>query len=140
MGKKTVWNRTKKDAKELSRTARVGETYYVICHVSDHAATYGPAQYVSAHTVEFMHPLLGGAMICGSLSVEGMVLREGPVYSYHPRTPGGNEIPLLGGKQQQVHGPLGADIHREFSDYEITQMEKQVEANRADRKRKSSWW
>lgn len=142
MAKKAVWQRTKRDAKELNRIARPGDTFYVIRDIAPrYTKYYSSPQFVVAHTVDFMHPLFFGGMISGSLSVTSMLLSEGPVYSYHPRTPGGNEIPLLGEKLPPAHGPLGADIHREFNDYEISQMEKQVEANKADRKKeKSSWW
>lgn len=75
-------------------------------------------------------------MISGSLSVEGLVLREGPVYT---RPPEG--IRNIAGPGPQVDGPLPEnDNVRPLTGYEIRQMEKQVEANKGARKPKKTWW
>lgn len=133
---KTVYQRTKRDAKELGRTARVGDTFYVVHDTATSLAPYEDGQLYSAHTVTFMHRFSATpAMISGSYSVEAMVLRDGPVYTQPPK--GMRNLATPG---PQVAGPLDGDEHRELNPYEIKRLEKQNDANQTDRKRKSSWW
>ncbi|WP_330172995.1 hypothetical protein OG875_04950 [Streptomyces sp. NBC_01498] len=134
---KTVYRQTKRDAKELSRTAKRGDKLYVIRDIATNLARYEDAQLYSEYTVTGQHPLLGGAMISGSLSVEGLVLREGPVYTKPPKG-----IRNIAGPGPQVDAPLPErDNVRPLSAYEIRQMEKQVEANKEDRKpKRKTWW
>lgn len=133
---KTEFQRTKKDAKELSRTARRGDKLYVIHDIATNLARYEDARLYSEYTVTGQHPLLGGAIISGSLSVEGLVLREGPVYTQPPKG-----IRNMAGPGPQVAGPLPeTDNVRDLSDYEIKRMEKQVEADKEARKPKRRTW
>ncbi|AVZ74013.1 hypothetical protein SLUN_19450 [Streptomyces lunaelactis] len=123
MGKRTVWKRTERDAKELSRIAKVGDVFYTVADVATNLAPYEDAQLYSQHRVEYMHPLLGAPMICGSLSVEGLVLRFGPVYTEQPAGMRGVHQP---GPQYAGPLPEGTGFGRDLSDAEIRSLEAQV--------------
>lgn len=134
MGKKDVYDRSTKGARQASKDLKKGDKVYVVLDNAGNLAPYENAQLYSAYTVTGQHPLLGGAMI-GGYSVEYLVRGFGPLYTQPPK--GLRNIATPG---PQVAGPLTGDEYRELSRYEIEQAEKQVEANNADRKRKSSWW
>lgn len=133
---KTEFQRTKRDAKLLSRTARRGDKLYIIVDIAQGRSSYEDAQLYSEYTVTGQHPLLGGAIISGSLSVEGLVYGYGPVYTQPPT--GLRNIATPGPQ----HGPPlpENDNVRDLSDYEIRQMEKQVEADKEARKPKRRTW
>jgi hypothetical protein len=81
----TVYKRTKRDAKRADREVRKGQKLYVIKAVATNLAPYEDSHLYSEYTVSHRHPLVPGWMISGSLSVEGLVLREGPVYTSPPK-------------------------------------------------------
>ncbi|MET9484789.1 hypothetical protein [Streptomyces sp. NPDC006638] len=137
MGK--VWQRTQRDAKKLGKTARVGDVFYTLVSISHHVAPYEDAQLYNVHEVKFMHPLLGGAMISGSQSVEGLVLREGPVYEELPKGYRGlHEAP------PQVAGPVPVDKNgrpqkRAFTSAQIAAEERRVEADERQQRGRRGW-
>jgi hypothetical protein len=81
----TVYQRTKRDAKRADREVRKGQKLYVLKEVATNLAPYEDSHLYSEYTVSYRHPLMPGWMISGSLSVEGLVLREGPVYTSPPK-------------------------------------------------------
>ncbi|MFI1867382.1 hypothetical protein [Streptomyces jumonjinensis] len=99
-----IWERTRRDAKKLSRTAQIGDTYHVLMEVATNLAPYEDPYLIFSYTVKYMHPLLGVPMICGSLSVERLVLTRGPVYD---TPPGGYRNVAEPGRQ--CEGPLPED-------------------------------
>jgi len=132
----TVYRRTKRDAKRASRQVRKGQKLYVLKEVATNLAPYEDSHLYSEYQVNFEHPLLGGWMISGSLSVEGLVLREGPVYTEKPKG-----VRNLATPGPQAAGPLGNRPNRKLSAREIRELEQQVEANdQASGRNRHSWW
>lgn len=125
-----TYQRTKSDAKKLSRTAKRGDHLYVVVEVDQRVAPYEDARLCSRFTVTGTHPILGGAMI-GSMSVERLVYEHGPVYT---SPPGG--FRKIHDSSPQVAGPLGHDTERILDDAEISGLEKQVR-DAADARQKS---
>jgi hypothetical protein len=103
---KTVYERNRRDAKELQREARVGDVLYVVVETADPYKGYDEAHYYSRYKVTHMHPLLGGGMI-GSLSVEGLVLNFGPVYTEQP-----SGILGVHEEKKDTFHPYGGDNNR----------------------------
>jgi hypothetical protein len=145
MAKKTVWQGSR-DAKELARLAKIGDRFYTIDDVAKNIAPYEDDQLYSEYIVKYMHPLLGGPMICGSLSVERLVLAFGPVHTVKPdRIRGVHEAP------PQVAGPLpkgkehDRDVYTDAYAKEIAAAKKAAEKARKREKvgagkKASSWW
>ncbi|MEV0779198.1 hypothetical protein [Streptomyces sp. NPDC050428] len=129
---KTEYKRTRKDARELSRTARKGDKLYVILDIANERIPYEASRLYSEYTVTHDHPLLGGAMISGSLSVEGLVLRNGPVYTQPPKG-----IRNIADPGPQVCGPLPDGYEGVLDEAEIRGLEKQVADGSDPRKRRS---
>lgn len=128
---KNVWNRTKRDARELGRTARVGDVFYTIAQVSHEVAPYEDARLYSEHVVAFMHPFsVTPAMISGSQSVESLVLNFGPVYTERPKN-----IRNVATPAPQVSGPMAGDEDRKLSRADIRRSEEHVRASGAKRHR-----
>lgn len=128
---KTVWNRSKRDAKELGRIAQVGDVLYTIADVSHEVAPYEDARLYSEHVVTFLHPFsVTPAMISGSQSVESLVLNFGPVYTERP-----TGIRNVSSRAAQVAGPMQGDESRKLSRSEIIRAEETVRANQANRHR-----
>jgi hypothetical protein len=117
----TTYQRTTRDAKRAGREAKKGQKLYVVLNVAQNLAPYEDAQLYSEYTVSYRHPLLGGWMISGSLSVEGLVLREGPVYTSPPK--GVRNIATPG---PQVAGPLPAGYEGVLDGAELRGLEKRV--------------
>lgn len=110
---KTVYERTKRDAKTLARETKVGDVLYTVVDTATNLAPYEDAQLYSRFEVTHTHPLLGGPMI-GSMSVEALVLRDGPVYTAPPKGMRGlHEAP------RQAAGPLpkGKEMGRDLREY-----------------------
>lgn len=80
----TVYDRTRSGAKKAAKDARKGMKLYVIKKVSDRVAPYEDPYLYSEYTVTHRQAFTGAWMISGSLSVEGLVLRDGPVYTSRP--------------------------------------------------------
>lgn len=119
----TTYRRTRRDAKKAGREARKGDTLWVIADVATNLAPYEDGQLLKEYKVTGTHPLLGGAMISGALSVEGLVLREGPVYTKRPA--GYREI---GEPAPQVPAPLADHDVRPLTEQEIRRLERQIES------------
>lgn len=81
----TTYQRSKGGAKRAARQARKGMKLYVLKEVARNVAPYEDAQLYSEYTVTHRQAITGAWMISGSLSVEGLVLRDGPVYTSPPR-------------------------------------------------------
>lgn len=124
---------TPREAKKLGRTARPGDRLYTI-HKGYGRFPGAPSEYYSEHVVGRGRGVSGGAMLEGPgyTSVEGLVLRDGPVYTDRPRG-----MPNLDGPLPQVEGPLGlsADEIRQLSRSELHDLAKQNRLNREERKR-----
>jgi hypothetical protein len=101
----TTYQRTVKDAKRAAKAARKGMKLYVIKDVAQNIAPYEDAQLYSKYVVTHQQAITGAWMICGSLSVEGLVLRDGPVYTEKPK--GIRDIAIPG---RQVAGPNAQTI------------------------------
>lgn len=117
----TTYQRTRRDAKKASREARKGDTLWVIVDVATNIAPYEDGQLLKEYKVTGTHPLLGGAIICGALSVEQLVLNDGPVYTTRPA--GYREI---GEPAPQVPGPLADHQRRPLTDKEISRYEREL--------------
>lgn len=132
----TTYQCTKRDAKKAGREVKKGQKLYVILNVAQNVAPYEDARLYSEHVVSYRHPLLGGWMISGSLSVEGLVLRNGPVYTDKPK--GVRNIATPG---PQVAGPLPQDYEGVLDEAEIRGLEKQVRDGSDPKKRRpiGSW-
>jgi hypothetical protein len=100
----TTYQRTRRDAKKAAKAARKGMKLYVIKEVARNIAPYEDAQLYSEYTVTHRQAITGAWMIAGSLSVEGLVLRDGPVYTSPPKG-----VRNIAGPGPQVAGP---DAHK----------------------------
>ena len=127
----TVYQRTKRDAKRAEREVSEGDKLYIVRELSGRGATGQDKQVYAEYTVSHRHPLMPGWMISGSLSVEGLVLRDGPVYTEKPRGLRGIHEPA-----RQVGGPLGDDYEGVLDEPEIRGLEKQVADGSHPRKRR----
>ncbi|MFJ7998990.1 hypothetical protein ACIQ7D_17840 [Streptomyces sp. NPDC096310] len=127
----TVYQRTKKDAKRAERDVRQGDKLYVIRELSGRDATRQDKRVYAEYTVSHRHPLMPGWMISGSLSVEGLVLRDGPVYTSPPRGLRGIHEPA-----PQTSSPLGDGYEGVLDEPEIRGLEKQVADSSHPRKRR----
>lgn len=81
----TTYPRTRSGAKKAARDVRKGQKLYIVRKVARNIAPYEDAALYDQYTVSYRHPITGGWMISGSLSVEGLVLRDGPVYTSPPK-------------------------------------------------------
>lgn len=124
----TTYKRTKRDAKKAGQQCRKGDTLWTIVDVATNLAPYEDGQLLQEYKVTGTHPLLGGAMICGALSVEGLVLREGPVYTTRPAGYRAVDEPA-----PQVPAPLADHDVRPLSDKEIRRLERQIEQKHGKR-------
>jgi len=104
----TTYQRSKSGAKRAARDARKGMKFYVIKDVAQNIAPYEDSQLYSEYEVTHRQALTGAWMISGSLSVEGLVLREGPVYTSPPK-----KIRNVATPGPQYAGP---DAHRMAGD------------------------
>lgn len=100
----TTYRRTRSDAKRAAKAARKGQKLYVIKEVARNVARYEDSHLYAEYEVTHRQAITGAWMISGSLSVEGLVLRDGPVYTSPPR--GVRNIATPG---PQVAGP---DAHK----------------------------
>lgn len=80
----TTYPKTRAGAKKAAKDARKGMTLYVIRATSERVAPYEDPYLVDEYTVDHRQKFTGAWMISGSLSVEGLVLRDGPVYTSRP--------------------------------------------------------
>jgi len=132
----TVYKRSKPDARKANRQARKGQKLYVLRQVATNLAPYEDSHLYDEYEVAYRHPLLDAWMISGSLSVEGLVLRDGPVYTDKPKG-----VRQLSGPGPQVAGPLGNRPNRKLNARELRELEKQVDANdQASGRNRHSWW
>ncbi|MEU1071905.1 MULTISPECIES: hypothetical protein [unclassified Streptomyces] len=131
----TTYQRTRRDAKKASRELKKGDTFYVILDVADRVAPYEDRQLYSEYTVTGDHPLLGGAMV-GGQSVEGIVLRDGPIQTRPPK--GLRNVASPG---PQVAGPLGSDYEGILDEAELRGLDKRVRqsSDPQTRRRLGSW-
>ncbi|MFC5802788.1 hypothetical protein [Streptomyces formicae] len=97
----TVYRRTRSDAKKANRDAYKGMVLYVINEVATNIAPYEDSHLKTRHVVTHRQAITGAWMIAGSLSVEGLVLREGPVYTVDPDP----KVREIGDPSPQVAGP-----------------------------------
>lgn len=132
----TTYQRTERDAKKAGQQVRKGQKLYVVLDVAQNLAPYEDARLYSEYTVAYRHPLLGGWMISGSLSVEGLVLREGPVHTEPPKG-----VRNIAGPGPQVAGPLPQDYEGVLDEAEIRGLGKQVRDGSDPRTRRpiGSW-
>lgn len=81
----TTYPRTKAGAKKAARDARKGMRLYIVRETARNLAPWEDKALYSEYTVTHKHPVTGAWMICGSTSVEALVLRDGPVYTSPPK-------------------------------------------------------
>jgi hypothetical protein len=128
----TTYQRTERDAKKAGQRVRKGQKLYVVLDVAQNLAPYEDAQVYSEYVVSYRHPLLGGWMISGSLSVEGLVLREGPVYTSPPKG-----IRNIAEPGRQYAAPLGNDYEGVLDEAELRGLDKRVRDGSDPRTRRS---
>ncbi|MFE4857345.1 hypothetical protein [Streptomyces sp. NPDC056670] len=127
----TIYQRTRRDAKKAGRELKRGDRFYITQSVARNLAPYEDSKLYSEYTVTGTHPLLGGAMV-GGQSVEGIVLRDGPITTSPPK--GMRNVATPG---PQVSGPLGNDDYEGFLDEaELRGLEKHVVQASDPRKRR----
>ncbi|MCQ8831786.1 hypothetical protein [Streptomyces malaysiensis] len=127
----------KRGAKDLDRTAKVGDVLWVVVDVEKRVAPYEDAQLASKFPVTHWSKVFGKPMVAGTVSAGDLVLKYGTVYSSQP--PGLRDV---ASPSPQVAGPLGSDTERYLDETEIRGLEKQVrEANdeRRKTKRRGRW-
>ncbi|MBD0743564.1 hypothetical protein [Streptomyces sp. CBMA152] len=125
----TTYDRTRRDAKKASRELKKGDTFYVTLDVAKNIAPYEDSHLYSEYTVTGDHPLLGGAMV-GGQSVEGIVLRDGPI---HTRPPKGLRNIASPGPQDDA--PLGSDYEAFLDEAELRGLDKRVRQGSDPQKR-----
>lgn len=132
----TTYERTVRGAKKAARDARKGQKLYVIQQVAQNLAPYEDSHLYSEYEVTHRQAITGAWMIAGSLSVEGLVLRYGPVYTEPPK--GVRNIATPG---PQVGGPLPAGYEGVLDEAELRGLEKQVRDGSDPKKRRpiGSW-
>lgn len=125
----TTYKRSRRDAKKASWAVKKGDVLWVKVEVSRRHAPYEDAELLERHVVTHMHPLLGGGMITGAMSVEALVIQRGPVYTERPKGYRAVHEPA-----PQVAGPLAyGSAKRPLNAREIRDMEEEVANSLADR-------
>lgn len=90
-----------RDGKKLSKRLRKGDRVYALWAVAPHVAPPGEDAFLySEYRVTGTHPLLGGAMLGGAMSVERLV---GMCEAVYLEPPAGYRS--LADESPQVHGP-----------------------------------
>jgi len=121
--------KSKRDAKKLAYSVKKGDVLWVTAKVSKRHAPYEDSELLERHVVTHMHPLLGGGMCGGAMSVEALVLNRGPVYTERPKGYRAVHEPA-----KQVAPPLAySSAKRPLNAREIREMEEEVANNLADR-------
>ncbi|WP_458089441.1 hypothetical protein [Streptomyces malaysiensis] len=128
----------KRGAKDLDRTAKVGDVLWVVVDVEKRVARYEDAQLASKFEVTHWSKLWGKPMVAGTVSAGDLVLKYGMVWSEQPKG-----LRDLAGPGRQVSAPLGDDTERHLDEVELRGMDKlKAEAQERRRKGKSgknSW-
>ncbi|MEV6547974.1 hypothetical protein AB0M57_04600 [Streptomyces sp. NPDC051597] len=130
-----TYKRTRSDAKKAGRELKKGDRFYIVQDVAQNLAPYEDSRLYSEYTVTGDHPLLGGAMV-GGQSVEGIVLRDGPIQTRPPK--GMRNVASPG---PQVAAPLGSDYEAYLDEAELRGLDKHVRqsSDPQTRRRLGSW-
>jgi hypothetical protein len=122
----TEYKRSKRDAKKAAREVKPGDSLWVIHDMARNLAPYEDAQTLQEHVVTSLHPLLRVPMIAGSLSVEGLVLRDGPVYTSRAEAMRNSTA----GARREIFEPTpqvaGPKTLKNLNPAEIRRLEKEV--------------
>lgn len=112
---------TKRDAKRLARSVKIGTRLYTISRTCERVHGYEDKLLFNEHTVTRFSGITGSPMI-GATSVQGLLLQSSGVYLRKPAgIRGTHEAP------RQVAGPLqGGAFNRPMSRSEIAQLESYV--------------
>ena len=124
----TTYQRTRSDAKKAARNARKGQKLYVIKAVATNIAAYEDSHLYDEYEVTHRQQITGAWMISGSLSVEGLVLRDGPVYTSPPP-----KIRNIATPGRQYAAPPGGN--RVLDEAELRGLTKQNREARQEQKR-----
>lgn len=76
----TVWERSKRGAKQFAREVELGKTYY---YIQTAVYPWGEERVWSSIVFDHHQLFTGGAM-SGSMSAQGLCLNYGPVYDTKP--------------------------------------------------------
>ncbi|MFC9268954.1 hypothetical protein ACFTXJ_14425 [Streptomyces zhihengii] len=80
----TTYPKTRAGAKKAAKELRIGDTVWIVRATSGRVAPYEDEHLLDDYTVDHRQAFTGALMIAGSLSVEALVLRDGPVYTSRP--------------------------------------------------------
>ncbi|WP_262703829.1 MULTISPECIES: hypothetical protein [Streptomyces] len=115
-----TWTGTR-GAKDLDRTAQVGDVLWVVVDIETRGAPWEDAQLASAFTVTHWSKLWGKPMISGTVSAGDLVLKYGEVHAKQPKG-----LRDMAGPSPQVGGPLkGKPFGRKLDAAEIIDLEEQ---------------
>ncbi|HTE56997.1 MAG TPA: hypothetical protein VK698_39360 [Kofleriaceae bacterium] len=128
---KEIYERSKRGAKQLERDVRIGTVLYTVVDVAQNYAPWEDAQLYSRCVVTFRSRVTGNLMISGSMSVIGLALREGPVYTEKPKG-----LRNLAKPGRQVSGPLPDGYEGVLDEAELKGLEKRVRNGSDPRKRR----
>lgn len=128
----TTYKRNKRDAKKACREVKVGDVLWTVHDVARNIAPYEDPHLVEKHVVTHKQPITGIPM-CGSVGLQTLIVRDGPVHTSRPGTWRALHEPA-----PQVPGPLGKRTNRRLNAREILELEQQVEQALADRHGKAT--
>lgn len=123
----TTYKRSNRDAKKACREVKVGDVLWTVHDVARNIAPYEDPHLLEQHVVTHIQPLTGIPM-CGSVGLQTLILRDGPVHTERPGTWRALHEPT-----PQVPGPLGKNTNRRLDARELIALEEQVEQALADR-------
>ncbi|MGW7688858.1 hypothetical protein ACWGMA_08180 [Streptomyces asiaticus] len=120
----------KRGAKDLDRTAKVGDVLWVVVDIDKSGAPWEDAQLASKFPVTHKSRLYGKPMVAGNVSAGDLVIKYGMVWSDKPKG-----MRDQAGPGPQVAGPLGDQTERYLDEPELRGMEK-LSREARDRRRK----
>lgn len=131
-----IYKKTRGDARRLNREAKKGDVYYGTENTSRRFTSYEDAQLANRWEVTGDHQLLGGPM-CGSMSLEAVLDRYGPLSTEPPAGLRGTYEP-----SPQVAGPFDDQPNRRLDRSEIRALEKLAKEARDEQAEvaKRSWF
>lgn len=126
-----IYEKNRKGLKALLRDAKRGAVFYGVVETSGHC--FVPSQMADRWKVTHMHPLLGGAM-CGSMTLEDILYRHGPLSDTPDPNLHGMWEPL-----PQVGGPVDSRTRHVLDEAEIRGLEKRSAEATEERTQRSMW-
>lgn len=118
----TTYRSTKAHARRACREVKVGDVLWTVHDVAKNIAPYEDPHLVERHVVTHKQAITGIPM-CGSVGLQTLIVRDGPVYTSRP-----GKWRALHEPAPQVSGPLSKRTNRRLDAREIAALEQEVTA------------